>query len=206
MHWPCPVASAAEGFGDCSPGRSGRLNQPRLCPQTVTTLPLLGAVLAGGQSRRFGSDKALALLDGTPLIALAVEALSGWCDHVVITGRGEGPAPCLPDWPAADMGPLGGLAAALRFAADEGYTAVLSCGVDSPDLPENLPNLLAPAPACFASQPVIGLWPVSALTAIETVLHGDGRHSMLAFAEAVGGRQVEVPRVLRNINFRADLD
>lgn len=171
----------------------------------MTTFPILGAVLAGGQSRRFGSDKAMALFGGRPLIALAVEALSGWCDHVIITGRGEGPAPCLPDWPNADMGPLGGLAAALHFAANEGYSAVLSCGVDSPGLPENLPALLSPAPACFASQPVIGLWPVSAIGAIEAVLRGDGRHSMLAFAEAVGARRVTVPGALRNINFRGDL-
>ncbi len=172
----------------------------------MNQLPILGAVLAGGQSRRFGSDKAVALFGGRPLIAHAVEALSGWCDHVVITGREEGPAPCLPDWPNADMGPLGGLAAALRFAADEGYAAVLSCGVDSPGLPENLPDLLSPAPACLASQPVIGLWPSSALEAIEAILRGDGRHSMLAFAEAIGARLIEAPMPLRNINFRSDLD
>ncbi len=178
----------------------------RLSAYAMAIVPLLGAVLAGGQSRRFGSDKAMALFSGSPLIAHAVEALSGWCDHVVITGREEGPAPCLPDWPNADMGPLGGLAAALHYAADEGYAAVLSCGVDSPGLPENLPDLLAPAPACLASQPVIGLWPVSALAAIEAVLHGDGRHSMYAFAEALGARRIDLREPLQNINFRSDIE
>ena len=33
---------------------------------------------------------------------------------------------------------LGGIAAALHHAADEGYSAVLTCGVDAPDLPENI--------------------------------------------------------------------
>ncbi len=165
---------------------------------------LLGVVLAGGKSQRFGSDKAMASLDGRTLIAHAVEALSGWCDHVVITGRMAGPAPCLPDWPRASMGPLAGLAAALRYAADEGYTAVLSCGVDSPGLPANLPDLLAPAPACLADQPVIGLWPVSALCSAETILLGSGRHSMYGLAEVISARLVEAG-VTANINFPGDL-
>ena len=166
--------------------------------------PILGVVLAGGKSQRFGSDKALASLGGTPLIVHAVEALSGWCDHVVITGRMAGPAPCLPDWPHADMGPLAGLTAALRFAADEGYGAVLSCGVDSPGLPANLPDLLAPAPACLADQPVIGLWPTSACAAAESILKGSSRHSMYALAEAIGARLVNASPSA-NINFPQDL-
>ena len=48
---------------------------------------ILGAVLAGGLSTRFGSDKALAELDGHTLIARAVDALSGWCEYVVVVGR-----------------------------------------------------------------------------------------------------------------------
>ena len=66
---------------------------------------ILGAVLAGGKSTRFGSDKALAEFDGQTLIARAVDALSGWCEHVVVVGRETAPAPTLPDCPAAGMGP-----------------------------------------------------------------------------------------------------
>ena len=167
---------------------------------------ILGLVLAGGASTRFGSDKALAELDGHRLIALAVDRLSEWCEQVVIAGREAGPAPCIPDWPHTGMGPLGGIAAALHFAQDAGFEAVLSCGVDSPGLPDDLPALLAPAPAYCAGQPVIGLWPVSAASAIEAVLKGNGRHSMLAFAERIGARAVPLPAPIANINWPADLE
>lgn len=165
----------------------------------------LGLVLAGGKSSRFGSDKALAEIDGHSLLALAVDRLSGWCEQVVIVGREAGPAPCLPDWPRAGMGPLGGIAAALRLAQDEGYDAVLSCGVDSPGLPDNLPELLAPAPSYLRVQPVVGLWPVSAAAAIEAILTSDGRHSMRQFAEAIGARAVEIDLPPANINTPEDL-
>ena len=81
----------------------------------------LGVVLAGGQSTRFGSDKALAELGGRTLLARAVDTLTGFCEYVVVAGRELAPAPTLPDWPHAGMGPLAGLAAALHLAQDENY-------------------------------------------------------------------------------------
>ena len=166
---------------------------------------ILGVVLAGGQSSRFGSDKALAELAGHTLLARAVDLLAGWCEQVVVAGRETAPAPTLPDWPQAGMGPLGGIAAALHLAADQGYGAVLSIGVDAPDLPDDLSALLAPAPAYLAAQPVIGLWPVSAVAAIEAILEGTGKHSMRAFAEAIGARAVRLATDPANINTPADL-
>lgn len=166
---------------------------------------ILGVVLAGGQSTRFGSDKALAELGGRTLLARAYDMLSGFCEFVVIAGRDRGPGHVIPDWPRAGMGPLGGIAAALRLAQDENYESVLSCGVDSVQLPENLPELLSPPPAHLADQPVVGRWPVGAAPTLERILEGDGRHSMRAFAEAVGARAVKTASQSANINTPADL-
>lgn len=166
---------------------------------------MLGVVLAGGQSSRFGSDKAMAQIAGRSLIAIAVDRLSGWCDEVVIAGREFGPARCIPDEPGPGMGPLGGLLAALRLAADEGHELVLSCSVDCLDLPEDLPEQLQPAPACLAQQPVVGLWPASAGAALDAILQGDGKRSMWQFAEAIGARMIETEWQAANINTPADL-
>ena len=128
---------------------------------------ILGAVLAGGQSSRFGSDKALAQLHGRTLIARAVEALEAKCDSVIVVGRETGPAPTIPDWPAPDMGPLGGIAAALRHAQGEGFASVLTCGVDSHELPEDLLTILSPASAYLENQPVIGHWKANAASQVD---------------------------------------
>ena len=166
---------------------------------------ILGVVLAGGLSSRYGSDKALAELDGRTLLASAVDILSGWCDHVVVAGRATAPAPTLPDWPRAGMGPLAGLAAALHLAEDEGYETVMSCGVDSLLLPDNLPALLGQAPACLKDQPVVGIWPVTSVRIIEEQLQSEGSHSVYRFAELTGARLVESPEPSANINTPADL-
>lgn len=166
---------------------------------------ILGAVLAGGQSTRFGSDKALAEYRGHTLLAHAVDTLSGWCEHVVVVGRATAPAPTLPDWPRPGMGPLGGLAAALHHARDEGYEAVLTVGVDSLGLPENLPDLLSPAPAFLDVQPVVGLWPAGAAETIEAILHGEGSHALKRLADAIGARAVPLAGDPANINTPADL-
>jgi molybdopterin-guanine dinucleotide biosynthesis protein A len=166
---------------------------------------ILGAVLAGGQSSRFGSDKALAEFRGQTLLAHAVDTLSGWCEHVIVVGRAEAPAPTLPDWPRAGMGPLGGIAAALHHARDEGYEFLLTCGVDSLALPEDLPDLLSPAPAFLEAQPVIGLWPARVVGSLESILHSEGPHSLKRFTAAIHARAVKIAADPANINTQADL-
>ncbi|MEZ5687329.1 MAG: molybdenum cofactor guanylyltransferase [Caenibius sp.] len=167
--------------------------------------PMMGLVLAGGRATRFGSDKALADLGGKSLLDHAIERLSGWCDSIAIAGRDTGPALCLPDWPRPDMGPLGGVAAGLRHARATGCATMLCCGVDSLGLPDNLPQLLSPAPAYVASQPVIAHWPVSALEPLVQILEGQGRHSLLALAEKTGAHAVTLPRPPANVNTPEDL-
>jgi len=166
---------------------------------------ILGVVLAGGQSTRFGSDKALAELGGQTLLARAFDTLTGFCELVVIAGRDKGPGHVIPDWPRPGMGPLAGIAAALHLARDEGYESVLSIGVDSVGLPENLLDLLSPAPAYLESQPVVGHWPAGAVDGLETLLLAEGKHSMLAFAGAIGATAVKISATPANINTPADL-
>lgn len=166
---------------------------------------ILGVVLAGGMSSRFGSDKALAEYKGQSLLSHAVDTLSGWCDYVVIAGRETGPAPCIPDWPQPGLGPMGGIAAGLRFAADGGYDSVISCSVDGLGLPENLLELLSPPSAYLASQPVIGHWKTNAASIAEAILQSEGRRSMFAFATAANARPVQTAFQPANINTPADL-
>ncbi len=170
---------------------------------------ILGAVLAGGQSSRFGSDKALAQWGGRSLLSRAVETLSGLSDAVVIVGResGEetGDTPCIPDWPKADMGPLGGIAGALSHAATHHFTSVITCGVDSAELPKNLAELLAEPPAYLESQPVIGHWKSDAASTVQAILQSEGRHSMIALAQATNARAVKLADIPANINTPADL-
>lgn len=171
---------------------------------------ILGCVLAGGKSSRFGSDKALAQLDGLALLDRAVASMAKFCDSVIVVGRDKAPASamdiiCIPDWPRADMGPLGGIAAALIWANEHNYASVLTCSVDCVTLPDDLLEILNPAPAYLETQPVIGHWDVNAAPAIQAILQSEGRHSVKAFAKAANARSVKSVANLANINTRADL-
>lgn len=105
-----------------------------------------GAILAGGQSRRMGSDKAALLIQGEPLLRRTVRLLRAVTPDVAIIGPPDRAAlapdvPIHPDrWP--QQGPLGGIATALQALAGE---AVLVVGCDMPFLNLNVLRYLITA-------------------------------------------------------------
>lgn len=170
----------------------------------------MGAILAGGQARRFGSDKAHARYEGFRLIDLVAEALGVQCDAIVVCGREEPGFNCIADRPAADMGPLGGINAALHYGAGQGFDAVLSAACDIPNLPPDLAEILgaetlsAKGPAIVQSQPVVGLWPVNLARELDAFLEEGGR-KLYDFGSRVSARMVRFDPPLMNINRPEDL-
>lgn len=91
-----------------------------------------GAVLAGGQSRRFGADKARYIYRGKPLLGWALEALEGAAERFVVANRPypEFGLPVYPDLlPGGDT--MSGLHSALAHAGQEW---VVVAGCDQPFL------------------------------------------------------------------------
>jgi len=168
---------------------------------------LLGAVIAGGGSRRFGSDKAIATLGKLRLIDHVIAAVRDQCDAVVVCGRPWPGQETLADLPAAELGPLGGLCAALAFAAREGYDMVLSVPCDVPDLPADLALRLADAgaPSYLRDLPVAGLWPSALAAKLDGHLRTTSDRAMWQWAALIGANAVTIEAPLANINTTDDL-
>lgn len=110
----------------------------------ASTDRILGALLAGGRNRRYGSNKALETIGGISLISRGLSVLDAVCRDVVIvandadpyehTGRQIRPD-CRPG-----TGVLGGILTALQWAKETEHDAVLVLACDMPFVP---PQLLA---------------------------------------------------------------
>jgi len=132
-------------------------------------------------------------------------ALNRQCDTVILCGRSEAGFVSIPDRPGADLGPLGGLNAALHYGLKNGFSHVLSAGVDAPNLPHDLAKTLSgDGPAIVQNQPVIGLWPTPLANDLEAFLNQKGR-ALYGFAETVGARRIAFDPPLMNVNSPKDL-
>lgn len=114
----------------------------------LRAMPVSAAVMAGGRSSRFGRDKALLLLDGEPLLARAVRLLAPLTDDVLVLGPADrasvAPNAQVVQDGVPGIGPLGGIATALRAAL---HPAVLVLATDMPLLqPGLLRHLMSLAP------------------------------------------------------------
>ncbi len=107
---------------------------------------LLGCVLAGGRSARFGAPKARARLGGLGLAARSRDTLAQVVARVVlVSGDAELARELdLDDRPdrTPGLGPLGGLATALQWARDEEVQGVLVLACDLPLVPAQLLRVL----------------------------------------------------------------
>lgn len=93
----------------------------------------VGVLLAGGLSRRFGSPKAFAELEGKAFYEYAYDALAAVCDHVIVITRPElisrfpGTLDVISDSPKfSGLGPLAGIFTAMAERPARQYL-VLPC-------------------------------------------------------------------------------
>ncbi|HJR69002.1 MAG TPA: molybdenum cofactor guanylyltransferase [Gammaproteobacteria bacterium] len=190
----------------------------------VSAPSVVGLVLAGGRSVRFGGEKAVALLEGRPLLEWAAERLRSVCVNVGINVRAGTEAeavakalgfPTLYDAAGDALGPLAGVKAGLIWAEAQGAHTLAVSPCDAPLLPDDLYVRLlerAEGTAAMAEtrdgrQPLCALWPVTALPAVREAL-ADGAHPPTwQMLERLGARKVlfEGPEAFANINTRDDL-
>lgn len=183
-----------------------------------------GLVLAGGRSVRFGGEKAVALLEGKPLLEWAAERLRSVCTLVAANVRPGTEAeavarrlrlPVLHDEPGDALGPLAGVKVGLVWAQEQGARTLAVSPCDAPLLPDDLYVSLmeragggaAMAETSDGRQPLCALWPVSALPIVRDAL-ADGAHPPTwQVLERVGARKVffESRQAFANVNTREDL-
>lgn len=165
--------------------------------------PVLGAVLAGGESRRLGRDKAGERVAGERMVDRAVAALRAHCaDVVVVSSRVQTPSG---DWPRVPdlrvgCGPLAGIEAALDRASSSGASAafVLACDLPLVDGSVVASVLAARAGARAAAvaregdpdfEPLCAVYSVDCLPVVTRLLD-EGVRAAGALFRAVDGRRV----------------
>jgi molybdopterin-guanine dinucleotide biosynthesis protein A/predicted GNAT family acetyltransferase len=170
---------------------------------------LTGILLVGGAGRRFGSPKALALLDGEPLAATAWRLLGRVCDERLALGKsadGLSLPFAIVDDGSEVRAPLAGLVAGLRAAQND------VCVVLPVDMPfvraEDLLELAARCADAAVPQtgPLPGAYNRSALPVVERRL----ATGELALRGALAELDVQVVELdaasLVNVNEASDLE
>jgi molybdenum cofactor guanylyltransferase len=162
----------------------------------------LGAIIAGGKATRFGGDKGAALLNGRALIDHVADGLRRQVDALVIIGREWPGIESVADRPAPDLGPLGGLNAALHVAQQNGYDAVLTAGCDVLPVPLDLVD--AEAPAVIANHYLFGLWPAALAPRLDHHLARETDLSMRHWIATIGAEEIASGTHFHNLNTQAD--
>lgn len=166
-----------------------------LCQQHVS-----GLILAGGSSQRLGGgDKSLRPLGSHSILHQVCSRLQPQSGQIVISANSEPaffsslPYPVLNDGDWCGSGPLAGILAGCRYAANLGYSHIVSVAADTPffpsDLTESFLNIQhsTGAEIVFARSggevhPTFALWPVAIADTLENWLQQSRRRSIRVFA------------------------
>ena len=169
-------------------------------------------IMAGGDSRRMGRDKAGLRLGDQTLIEHVASALKPVFRKVRVSVRRHRPEIALPQICdlVPDAGPLAGLCASLAQVASartEATAWVFVIATDMPFLQSRLIERLAQERDGFdAVVPVVGGHPqalaafysTSALATLQGVLAGEGKHSLRAALERLNVCYVDQSRLLES--------
>lgn len=185
---------------------------------------VVGVVIAGGRSTRFGSEKALAVFHGETLLLRAVRRLATVCGTVAVNARpGSGAAelaarsdlPVIHDAPGDPDGPLAGVKSALIWAGQRGAKLVAVSPCDLPLLPPQLYQRLVDAAGDGAAmaettegrQPLCAVWPVRALAQLSAALAGGAHPATWRMLDTLGAVRVHFDQAQRfaNANTREEL-
>ncbi len=169
---------------------------------------IAGVVLAGGQSTRMGGgDKCLLPLSGQPILQHVLGRISPQVEQVVLNANGD-PArfarfglPVVGDSIAGFAGPLAGVLAGMDWAADNGFSHIVSVAADSPFFPprlvtglqfaceatgERLSMVHSPRPdGGYFRQPTFALYDVALRDDLRTALQG-GLRKVIQWVEPLG--------------------
>ena len=184
---------------------------------------ITGILLAGGKSSRFGSDKALTIFNGKPLINFGLDLLKQICSDIIISSNSEHMAQfgyrVVAD-EIKDIGPIGGIYSCLKQSKSP-QNIVISC--DTPFInkgllqyilnhnkdfkaviPETEHGYLEPLIACYHSE----------VQWVMKDLIGEGKYKMQNIMDRVPTLKLPIRdnldfyhnRLFFNINYPTDLD
>lgn len=186
-----------------------------------------GIVLAGGRSRRMGSDKAALDWNGEPMLAGVVRTIAQRCDPVFVVATEDsgayrllhgtgGPEAVWVTDEEPGAGPLAGLAVGLAAARDAGCSHAFVSATDMPLIEPGLIDELLVAVTDSAGavvahdnerdHPMAAIYRTDAADAIAELVSA-GERRMTAALEALGTYRVTVsdPLWLTNVNSPEDV-
>jgi molybdenum cofactor guanylyltransferase len=176
-------------------------------------------ILAGGRSRRFGSDKARAVLHGQPLVVRIADALRQFSASVTVVADVPGRYGDLGLRTIADRvpgsGPLGGLDAAIADAAQDGWLLIASCDlvVVRPQWLSRLIEAAAPGGQVVAFrherwEPLLALYHTSIAPLVQAQINS-AELAMWRMIEQTRAQAVPLPEdwpIIAQANTPADLE
>lgn len=182
--------------------------------------PFCAVLLAGGRSTRMGRDKAGLMVDGAPLWQRQLATLRALAPReLFISGRRDGPYAGagieIVEDETPGLGPLGGIATALRHARAD---RVLVLAIDLPAMTSDfLGTLVNTGRGCLPHdgahfEPLAAVYPRSALALADEQLRA-GDRTMQRFAQRLADAGLadirKIPaadaRLFRNLNRPEDL-
>ena len=178
---------------------------------------ILGIILAGGESKRMGIDKASIKIDGVSLLKNAFTGMQN-CAEIVLAARNITLPNDLPEHVQIQdskkmNGPLAGILSGLEFATQNGFSLVQLSPCDTPLVDENvfskLENEIGQMECCVPKSES-GLHPLHALiktsSALDLFNSNKVGNSVKSLIMALEYNTIEInDEIMLNINTEQDL-